>query len=776
MTEPFPIPRQLRQTDVFVGNGGATYSGFNFKIFDIDDVEVWTKTAYETAFSKQAVAVIKLNNQPLDDFSVTFSVGQPATTAIVVRSARLAERTAGVDNGTKIGMYALEKELSKQATVQQEVRRDLGRTVMSDFGEDGMTIDGGIADGRTLMKQGDRLVEGPDIVAEADRAEAARDLAEGYASDAISQGNVPVYSTIDGMPAINVPAGIIAVQVNGKSSAGDGLGGRFVKIDSDPGATIDAVGKFRSGDGRWWLRKPFENLVYEKEIELSNIPGLDTVGATDSSVTVLALQAEHAASGFVMKLPQSSKIRLDQNLALNFGQKIRGSLNPNDATGASFNYANIGSTFILGGGATIRLDNGAVIENSLVYRRGLVFNADQGDFSSWAGAGITLGYGNDQVVRNVMSLGFLYGVRSLNDRGLNGPGRIVLDRVYVDAVNAFYLSGSYDTAFIDKIRAFCFVTQAYAGNPAPGESYDPRKDRRPGTGLKLVDRADGTKIMSAEIFGYKTGIDANTASWMIGDITVDYPTTTTYNTGGGSGVIGALLHADTDPTVPRAVDYDPSQIGNLQIWSVETGLKIVGNAGRVSQIATLAIRNTYGDAIQIDGGGLIAPNTTIENCTGTPVRFLSAPNTKSIIRGKATHFGAARNSSGVPAVKLPALSSANLVDVKLNTDQSAGSGYFDNHPALLGVASGNPLNLPAYNGGEVETFFVTGSNNLAGIYGPRPGRVRLFFENAITIFAASEDGGIRLPGGAASLNVTTNTCLTLEYNGTAKRWCVVSVT
>lgn len=81
-------------------------------------------------------------------------------------------------------------------------------------------------------------------------AETARDIAAGYASDAVSQGNVPIYGTIAGMAAIEVPAGINAILVNGRAAAGDGLGGRYT--DSDNGS----VDTFASGGAttRTWYR------------------------------------------------------------------------------------------------------------------------------------------------------------------------------------------------------------------------------------------------------------------------------------------------------------------------------------------------------------------------------------------------------------------------------------------------------------------------------------------------------------------------------------------
>lgn len=66
-------------------------------------------------------------------------------------------------------------------------------------------------------------------------AEAARDIAAGYASDTVSQGNVPIYATAAGISAIEVPAGINAIRVNGYLAAGDGLGNLYVDTAGEHG-------------------------------------------------------------------------------------------------------------------------------------------------------------------------------------------------------------------------------------------------------------------------------------------------------------------------------------------------------------------------------------------------------------------------------------------------------------------------------------------------------------------------------------------------------------
>ncbi|WP_320196212.1 hypothetical protein RMR10_004715 [Agrobacterium rosae] len=94
-----------------------------------------------------------------------------------------------------------------------------------------------------------------------DEAEAARDLAAGYASDAVSQGNVPIYATIAGMGALNVPVGITAIRVNGQASPGDGGGGLYIATNNG------STNTFVSGDGRTWYRAKIPAEVAKRLVE-----------------------------------------------------------------------------------------------------------------------------------------------------------------------------------------------------------------------------------------------------------------------------------------------------------------------------------------------------------------------------------------------------------------------------------------------------------------------------------------------------------------------------
>lgn len=79
-------------------------------------------------------------------------------------------------------------------------------------------------------------------------AEVARDIAVNAASDAVSQGNVPIYSTLTSISALEIPIGINAIRVNGRIVVGDGDGGLY--ISDDNGSSDTGI----SGDGRIWYK------------------------------------------------------------------------------------------------------------------------------------------------------------------------------------------------------------------------------------------------------------------------------------------------------------------------------------------------------------------------------------------------------------------------------------------------------------------------------------------------------------------------------------------
>lgn len=211
MTNPYPISRESREEAIFRGNGGAVYGPFDLKIFDVLDVQVWTRADDAATWSEASPTVTKTAGAAFDTFSIAFPANMPSTVRIKVLSRRIHERTAGVVNGTRINPNALEKELSKQAATLQELRRDVDRGVTVQFG-DGYVISDDLQDGDTLMKSGNRLVKGAsaaDITLAQGYAEAAGDASQAAidAAAEVSGSLEEITAAIDAAESLVADAG-----------------------------------------------------------------------------------------------------------------------------------------------------------------------------------------------------------------------------------------------------------------------------------------------------------------------------------------------------------------------------------------------------------------------------------------------------------------------------------------------------------------------------------------------------------------------------------------
>ena len=223
-TTPYPLPRDTRESGELFGNGGTTYGPFGFKIFDVEDVRAYVKPEGAEEYALAPATVRKVTGAEFDHFTIQFMEPIPPTSRFKVVSARLHARETAVTKGGSIAAQELEKELSKQGSILDELRRDV------DIAGD-LVVASSRAQAASSRAQ-----------AAARQAEAARAIAAGYASDAVSQGNVPIYASIDGMSAVEIPAGINCIRVNGKSEAGDGEGGLFVDDDNGRPAAFSSGG------------------------------------------------------------------------------------------------------------------------------------------------------------------------------------------------------------------------------------------------------------------------------------------------------------------------------------------------------------------------------------------------------------------------------------------------------------------------------------------------------------------------------------------------------
>ncbi len=178
----FPLRRELRQSPVMKGDGGATYGPFDFRIFDLEDVKAFVRPDGEAAFANRPATVKKVNGAVFDVFTITFEQPLPVDSHFVVAGMRLAERSAAMLNGSQLDVLALEKELAKYAATEQELRRDLDRAVQVGFGQPLLEMPP--SDGKSYLGWGPdhQLVNRPDAETAVARAQEAVEAAEAAAA------------------------------------------------------------------------------------------------------------------------------------------------------------------------------------------------------------------------------------------------------------------------------------------------------------------------------------------------------------------------------------------------------------------------------------------------------------------------------------------------------------------------------------------------------------------------------------------------------------------
>ncbi|NTA58596.1 right-handed parallel beta-helix repeat-containing protein [Agrobacterium tumefaciens] len=220
MSSVFPItddPRYRRYT----ASAGQTMFTIPFPFLQGEDLKICLQTApSEYTILNPADYTLQGANDPAGG-TVTLDAARSAGDIILVLGEAILDRMSSIVRDGRFSSKLIDSELDRIRIIEQEFRRDNGRSVKVDYGGEGLTLDTDIDDGRTLMKQGDRLVAGPDIVAIGDDVEAAKNIVEGWVSDIVSSSEVPIFSTIVGLPALSIKAGINAIRVNGRQAVGD---------------------------------------------------------------------------------------------------------------------------------------------------------------------------------------------------------------------------------------------------------------------------------------------------------------------------------------------------------------------------------------------------------------------------------------------------------------------------------------------------------------------------------------------------------------------------
>lgn len=245
---PYILPRETRESGVLVGNGTVgPYAASAYKVFDTVDVKVFAKALGETVFSDVTAGctIAKVNPaSAYDYFTVTFGAAVPATTDWYHQARRVAERSVAVTKGGTLDSNQLEKELSKQATVESEVRRDLDRAVMVEVGTDPIVVIPG-ADGElvkfdidgNLVTSGENVdtIEGSTAAAAASAAAAAGSA--GAASGSAGASAASAAAAAASAASINLPAVVADTMLVAKSDAS----GYLPKPKADVRDFLDAV-------------------------------------------------------------------------------------------------------------------------------------------------------------------------------------------------------------------------------------------------------------------------------------------------------------------------------------------------------------------------------------------------------------------------------------------------------------------------------------------------------------------------------------------------------
>lgn len=320
---PYPLPRETRETAVLVGSGVATYGPFEFKIFDEADVEVWTLATGDADWSLATVTVTKTAALAHDTFSITFSAVIPVSTSIYVASRRLHERQIAVTRGGTIDTDMLEKELSKQGSILQELHRDLSRSVRFPPGFDGQPFLPAMTAGKALIVNADAngLTLGPDAdqidaaQGYAEAAEAARDVSVTASETSIAARDIAVAAAT----SVTAPLELLAlVDVDTPAIDPDyyeityydtnrvmGSGGIYRKVASEPAH----AGKRQNGNGTW----------YELQIHIARPEKFGALGDDDNDdgPAIVLAAAYCAAKNAVLRLGRrtyKSSVTLDLSL------------------------------------------------------------------------------------------------------------------------------------------------------------------------------------------------------------------------------------------------------------------------------------------------------------------------------------------------------------------------------------------------------------------------------------------------------------------------------
>lgn len=194
-TTPYPLPRETRETAVLDGNGTAgPYGPTGFKVFDTNDVVVLLRPDGGVHFEPVAASISKTAGIEFDTVSVTFADPVPVSSKFVIQARRTHARQLAVTRSGTMDAPQLEKELSKQATVISELRRDIDNSLLLPPGTGGRSVEI-LPEGHYYLTDADGNMVDGGTGQEIANAEAYSLAARAAAALAQAGAGAPVFST-----------------------------------------------------------------------------------------------------------------------------------------------------------------------------------------------------------------------------------------------------------------------------------------------------------------------------------------------------------------------------------------------------------------------------------------------------------------------------------------------------------------------------------------------------------------------------------------------------
>lgn len=496
-----------------------------------------------------------------------------------------------------------------------------------------------------------------------------------------------------------------------------------VTLTSDLASTASGkgdaqIGHIQSGTGAVaeTVQTGLRRFVYAEQYS-SVQQALDSLGATGGDVL----------------LHKTSRLSVG-NLTIPAGVRLLGQLSGFDATtdNITFNFATLGSTLLTSAGATITLGAGASIER-VILSPAAIGAVAQSTTASFADTAITIaGYGAS--VQHCMILGYAKGIAS------NNYSRLSICNNIIDANAAIDVQASFDTSRILNNHCWPYLTHgAFWNSGVDYASRDKTKLYRSGSGLKLTNGSDDTRVDGNLFYGFLNGMELqNVSSVNMGVNWIDHP-----NGLNRTSNIGAWFRNNVSDTIAQT----------LMIYGVRTGIACEMNAGESVSIDLCHVEATDDHGVSVAGGDIYLGNLDAQHIGN---RALSVGSSASKVVLDAYHF---ESVTATEPIAIPSGGKLDRIQI--------GDGYWDGSAGgvLLGanaltpavIASADPLPLPV-NGNVFSVSGTTNIGNISGAWGGR--RVTLIFQGVLTVV----DGAVINIAG--NFVTTANDVLELLYDGT----------